>query len=373
MYAKLAVLAGRLFRGGKATKFLGGIGKRMTSIFSRTAKSNASRGSVIMRSAYRNSRKAITTAQDKFKSSLVGKAYYRLPAGARSIISGVGSALSIDAAIDWIWSDEGEEGSTLKDADGKDVSAEQLAAAIAVRNGHVHLLDLSHAIEGQNNVMSNTITGSHKRLVEDMMTEAHIVLTGIPGTEVQRRLDALTDKERSIMIARLICIAKNVCLSSQTPNLQHLFLLQSAASDNINAAPTEGLYSIFESNLDVRMDADDKSIAFTELHNGLYDEYASASAEDFWSEKTSVLDWWDKSSNPDQIRAETTLLVSKLATDDVIGFDRNWFQRFVTDKDGKDDESMALRVINRYGVLADGYIDFMSRSADGQESASTYI
>lgn len=369
MWGRVIVILGRALRSVRSPKFLTGVGTRFRGLFSATRVSNASRGSQIIRSSFKKVSGVANAAQTRFKSSMVGRVYYRLPKGVQSFIGATTSWLSADAAIDWIWGDDESGDGLVTDADGNMITPDAYAAAIAQRNGHWRL----HAISAYetNNSASTSVTENHAAIVEDLMVQSNVVLFGTPSDSTSRDLAILTDTERINILARLATISKIVAHSSEYPNVMELFAHQAMASDNTNAAPTQGLADLLSSGGSVMSDADDKAAALCSVHNALYDEYSNAAAEDFFEDNTAVFS--DKTLDVGDIKGRTTFRVAKLATDDVIGFNQSWWKKWLTDNDGLDDEGQMLKIINQDSVVSDNYVDFVAASVKSSESITKFI
>lgn len=369
MWGRLVVVVGRALRSVRSPKFLTGVGTRFKNLFGATRIAKGSRGSQILRSSFKKASGAVTAAQSRFKGSMLGKVYYKLPAGVQSFIGSTVTWLGVDAAIDWIWGDDASEDGLVTDKDGNLVTPDVYAAAIAQRNGHWRL----HALAEYetNNSASTSITENHASIVHDLMLQSKVVLFGVPSEVSQRDLATLTDMERAAIITRLVTAVKIVSHSSEYPNLLELFGHQAMASDNVNASPTQGFVDIIAAGSSVCEDADDKAAALCNVHNALYDEYSNAAAEDFFEENTAVFS--DKTLDVGDIKGRTTFRVAKLATDDLVGFDQSWWKKWLIDNDGADDEGQMLKIINKDSVVADKYVDFVAASVTSNESVSKFI
>lgn len=355
---------GRIFRGGSKASTTRSFGSRLKGLFSKQSNKFKGKMSTLMNSkGVSRARSAYGTTVAKIKNSRYAKAYDKLPPWLKETIGTTATFIGVDFVLSYIMGDgDGESGSE------GGVTLEDAARTVALLNGHIRLV----SIESEDSIVGVFRTSGWLALhdvVGRLFNDRSLSNTGTPLSVSERELDSLSDKERILIIAKLSAISKVVAHSSEHPNLIDLFSKQCAASDMINAAPTEGLLYMMSMGKDVLRQADDIAIPMCDTFSGLYDQLANAAGMDMFDEQTSFWDWWDLSSDPAAVQVTLPYLVSKMATDDLIGVDLPWWKKFMVDSDGEDDESKALELINKNGNISDWYVDLMYKLARSNASA----
>lgn len=349
MLGRLLVWGGRSIRTLFKSSGRVGFGTRLSKLFSVTKGSKASRLATIFKSNIRKGSRTASTISSRISSSKLGKAYAKLPSWVRTGVSTVGQAFFLDKAFDYLFGPTETEGAEPIGPDGNPIEGEDVMSKILEANGHSSLIN---AYQDTSRVNSQYQLPYEEAIV-DIMSNTSLIFTGEYDGKYQTQIQVMTDMERFILISRAAMLIKAIAHGSEHASVFELSGIQCLASEMVNAAPTQGAEEFCDAPEGFKEIAADVADQHILLFNQLYDEVSEASAKDYFEANTAVFS--DKLFIPAFNEDYATLVVSKLATDFSVGFSMSWWKKYLTDDDGGDDESQALRMISRHSSLSAAY------------------
>lgn len=255
---------------------------------------------------------------------------------------GVGLFIATDMAFDHFFGDGADKpGDPKTEAELSDA----LDTALLTNTGHYSLLMSYERSKG-----GDTYYSDEANFINDIVTSVAFSKSSISGAELPdslvSRLTSLTDDERSFAILACVRVAKELALYSPSPSSMRLLGLQGMASSVTNACPSVA-YSILHSKAMLRgSNAETYSATQVLSYESLFEALRDKLADKYFNDTTSVFDLFDafdgdlKPQDEDTLRS---LYVSMLVSDDTSASQKGWWDKFKVDKDGKDDESSAVR------------------------------
>lgn len=360
MFKAIISIGGRLVRFIRPAASAGGKSTRVGTFISKSFGSLKSKLSTVTTAT----RSRYGMFASKAEASWIGRQWMKLPPGARGFTKDLAVGLGIGALADTLLG-AGKDG---EGSEGFDPASE-IARRALESNGHMTMINNYERMNlSLGDALSTPSTENIKALIGRSINSASLLMTGAPLGDIAMAMDSLTDRERLVAITNLMAVAKSFALSSEMPNVFLLYIQQSAASDMSAPAPTTGFETLLESSASAKEALDAEAAGLSHLYASFYDQMASASAKDYFSQASSVMDVSDLITRSNDTSMSSEFLLSKLATDDLVGFNSTWWTRFITEEG--DDEWTALQAINRNGRVSDAYQDFLYSAAVGTDSLS---
>jgi hypothetical protein len=309
---------------------------------------------------------AFSGARYSKAAGLAKSTWSKLPRWAR-----IGTRFTSEFVAFWILSDliikdgPNNEPQVYMNEDGELVLMDpgELVDLIMLANGHSRLLE-SFGLSGTGSQMRNGVIGGGLDLANDIMRSKAVISGAYVDDQFVGRLRAIGERERIFIISRLINTAKVIGQFSDIPTVMQLVTRQAALSDMINSAPTNACERVLEM---ARMNPTQFESAAAELSiliGSSYDTVANAAFQDYFSAFTTKFDFFDvfSDSNLDEAADIPTLqraLLAKMMSDDSVGVELGWLDRFSVDSDGEDDESAAVENLVRFSMVSHRYADLV--------------
>lgn len=310
--------------------------------------------------------KGIATSVEAYgdKHPLMGKAL--------KLITSVGATLGLGWAIDKVFGSSKD--SLPPNSDEMNILRDAADEEWDEQSQLKRLRRISHGNEDE--VYSTNKTSAMKAMVMDRLFR-HGSLTGNWDHEVTEGLFVgLSNWERMLLLQQLVTVCKEVVVASSADETWNLIFRMMALSSAASPVPAQGFDRLVSHLANEKTQYEILACQLNSALEGCVEEIQKHSARAVFDEASTMWDLFDLLNRKSVADVDPTVMHEFELANLFVGFRApdygSWFDKFITDSSGDDDESRAKSFIFEVASVSDKWFKICSNIVNDNSNSAEY-